>query len=190
MEFYKHKHSLLKNGFGKALKELLFFGKASEETLNKIIPYDVGNYTCTIISNSQDKILNKGIYIKIGSETTGDQLKDFIINKTKNIKVLQKELYGKGGVVPESQLFDRNEKIWLVGQISRDMLKSLLRNENNQYEKIILNEKNILACRYLKEKYNIRINEGTYKKTLNNENKIRKNRYIIDMKYLISVNYF
>ena len=117
-------------------------------------------------------------------------MKDFINNKNKNIKVLQKELYGKGGVVPESQLFDRNEKIWLVGQISKGMLKCLLRNENNQYEKIITNEKDILACRYLKEKYNIRINEGTYKKTLRNENKIRKNRDNIDMRYLISVNYF
>lgn len=185
IEFYKEKHPLLKNGFNSALSELLFFGDPSVRTLNKIEPYNVGNYACKIIRLAETSTLDKGLYIKIGSETTGDQLKDLINDKNKEIKKLQRELYPIKNTVPESQLFDRNEKVWLVSQIPKIMLRDLIQIESgNKHEKYSL------ACQYLRKKYNIKINPGTYRKVVSDENKVRKNRYIIDINYLDFVKNF
>jgi len=95
LEFYKQKHTLLKNGFDLALKELIFFNDVSIKTLRSIKLYEIGNYTCNLIRLDKNTALEKGIYIKIGSETTGALLKSFIDDKNKEIKKIQKELYRK-----------------------------------------------------------------------------------------------
>jgi len=167
----KEKYPEISHGFDEAIENLILFNQVPDWIIEKC---DATGCKIEIVGGNKKEI-DDGVYIRISSHTTLEDIKRFLSLSGSKLGRYKNLVYDRKNVRYKAENFSKNEIVFQLSLFSLEELKEIYtKNFEGDKEKIeFLKSTDSVAC-LIMEKIDHKINPDNYRRILSRERTRRK----------------